>query len=163
MYAGAKIAFNRLAAAGTQMPGCVAELVSRLQKGGAFWALARNLYERAATKPADDATVQRFYGECAPFRALMIALFAAQFDRCIRSPNISPSLKAGRNDTFMATGLPYCDEFVTNDSGQLACYREVISLAGLDLKLRSYEEFRSGFTAIGNATGSVRDHAVPEP
>ena len=100
-----------------------------------------------------ECSIQRFYAECAPFRALMIAIFAAQFDRCIRAPNVSPSLKAGRNDTFMATGLPYCDEFVTNDDGQLACYREVLALAGVGVKIQSYEEFRNRFSVIGTATG----------
>jgi len=51
-------------------------------------------------------------------------------------------MKTGRNDTFMATYLPLCDEFVTDDGGQLACFREVVSLAGLNVDVRSYQDFR---------------------
>lgn len=145
VYSDAKAAFDELATSGIKMPCDVAELVSQLQQGGAFWTLARNLYERVATIPADDATIKRFYADCEPFRALMIAIFAAQFDRCIRPSTEGPSLKSGRNDTFMATCLPYCDQFVTNDAGQFACYREVVFLAGLDVTVRSFEEFRNGF------------------
>ena len=56
VYANAKVSFDGLAAAGIRMPVSVAELVSQLQHGGVFWTLARNVYERVATKPADDTT-----------------------------------------------------------------------------------------------------------
>jgi len=75
----------------------------------------------------------------------MLALCAAQFDRCVRPQNVGPSLRAGRNDTFMSVCLPYCDNFVTDDPSQLACYREVLSIAGLDVVVSSYEGFRKGF------------------
>jgi len=156
VYAEAKSAFDGLAANGIETPRRVAELVSQLQQGGAFWTLARNLYERVATKPADDTTIKKFYAECEPFRTLMIALCAAQYDRCIRPANMSPSLKTGRNDTFMATGLPYCDQFITNDAGQFACYTEVIPLAGLNVTIRSYEEFRNSFFVLAETAGSAR-------
>jgi hypothetical protein len=148
VYADAKTAFDDLAARGIGMPRTVADLVFQLQEGGAFWTLARNLYERVATKPASDEDICRFYKECEPFRVIMIALCAAQYDRCIK-PAHEPSLKTGRNDTFMATCLPYCDEFVTSDGGQLACYREVLSVARLNVIIRSYDEFRNRFSVIG--------------
>jgi hypothetical protein len=141
VYASARTAFDTLAASGTQMPGSVADLITLLQSSGAFWTLAKGLYDRVAKKPADDATIRRFHGECEPFRAIMAALFAAQFDRCIRTSKQSPSLKTGRNDTFMATCLPYCDQVITNDAGQMWCYREVVSVAGFDVSIRSYDEF----------------------
>jgi hypothetical protein len=144
VYSDAKSAFDKLAARGESMPRSVQELVSRLQSGGVFWTLAKNLYNRVSSKPADDETIRRFYAECEPFRALMVAIFAAQYDRCIRRSG--QSLKAGRNDTFMAACLPYTDQFVSHDPGQLACYREVNSIAGLNVAVRSYEEFRRGFS-----------------
>lgn len=155
-YSGARTPFDELAATGVKMPASVADLVCQLQQGGAFWKLARNLYERAATRSIEDANVQRFYSECEPFRALMIAVFAAQYDRCIRQGDDGRSLKAGRNGTFMVTCLPYCDEFITNDDGQLACYEEVISVAEINkVTIRSYKDFRNGFS-IGSAMGSAR-------
>ena len=125
--------------------GSVAELVTQLQTGGAFWTLAANLYSRVARKPADDSTIRRFAAECPPFYALMIALCAAQYERCVRPPRVSPSLRAGRNDTFVSVCLPYCHQFVTNDPGQLQCFKEVVSIGGLDVTVRSYQEFRDSF------------------
>ena len=149
-YSDAKVAFDKLAATGIAMPNGVAELILLLQKtDGAFWKLGKNLYDHVATVPADEETIRRFYAECVPFRALMIALFAAQYDRCIRTSG--PSLRAGRNDTFMATCLPYCDQMITDDRGQLACYREVVRIGGFDVTVRSYDEFRNGLFLVGSA------------
>jgi hypothetical protein len=149
VYGDARTPFDEVAAQaaanGTRMPGSVAELVGALQKGGAFWTLARNLYERVATRPVDDATLRHFYAKCDPFRALMLAIFAAQYDRCIRQPSDNRSLRSGRNDTFMATCLPYCDEFVTDDRGQFACYQDVVALAGLHTVIRSFDSLRDSF------------------
>jgi hypothetical protein len=148
VYANAKESFDKVsekaAENGTRMPGSVLELVEALQKGSAFWTVARNLVERVATRPLDDAGLKLFYNKCDPFRALMLAIFAAQYDRCIRQPSDNRSLKTGRNDTFMATCLPYCDEFITDDRGQLACYEEVVPLAGLLTMIRSFDSFRDG-------------------
>lgn len=156
VYANAKPAFDNLAISGAKMPTSVTELLTQLQRGGAFWVLAKNLCDRVAKNTFEISTVKRFYAECAPFRALMIALVAAQFDRCIRGQKAEPSLRSGRNDTFIATSLPYCEEFVTNDAGQLACYCEVVSLAGLDVKIRSYDEFRNSFNLITAAGAGSR-------
>jgi hypothetical protein len=139
---------TRAAANGTRMPGSAGELIEALQKGGAFWTLARNLYERVGTRPIDDATLKHFYAKCDPFRALMLAIFAAQYDRCIRQPGDNRSLRSGRNDTFMATCLPYCDDFVTDDRGQLACYQDVVALAGLHATIRSFRDFRNTFVVV---------------
>jgi hypothetical protein len=156
VYTNAKSAFDRLADAGIAMPQSVGELVSQLQQGGAFWTLVRNLYERVASKPADDATIKRFYAECEPFRVAMIAIITAQYDRCIRQPSDGRSLKAGRNDTFMAACLPYCDEFVSDDAGQLASYQEVVALTGIPVRILSYHEFRGGFTVGGASATSAK-------
>jgi hypothetical protein len=145
IYAQARIHFDKLAAGGTRMPASVSELISQLQASGAFWEMAKDIYGRVATRPADDSIIRRFYDECEPFRVLMIAIFAAQYDRCIRPLGEGPSLKSGRNDTFMAASLPYCEQFVTNDDGQLTCYREVLAVAGLNVTVRSYDEFIAGF------------------
>lgn len=160
VYDDAKEPFNKVAEKAaenrTRMPGSVIELVEALQKGGAFWTFARNLVERVATRPIDDAGLKLFYNQCDPFRALMVAIFAVQYDRCIRQPSDNRSLKAGRNDTFMATCLPYCDEFITDDRGQLACYEEVVPLAGLVTMIRSFDSFRDGlFVGAVRTSGQV--------
>lgn len=149
VYGDARKPFDDVAAQatanGTGMPGSLAELVGALQKGGAFWTLARNLYQRAAARPIDDETLRDFYAKCDPFRALMLAIFAALYDRCIRQPDDSRSLKSGRNDTFMAACLPYCNEFVTDDRGELACYQDVVALAGFETTIRSFDSFCDSF------------------
>jgi hypothetical protein len=156
VYEDAKPAFDRLFKnCADKTPVNVSELVARLQiPGGAFWTIAGGLYSRVGKLPPDETTVRRFTEGCDPFRALMIALCAAQYDRCIRPQNVGPSLRSGRNDTFMAVCLPYCHQFVTADPRQLACYKEVVSIAGLDVTVKSYEEFRNGFLLIGTTAGS---------
>ncbi|MGB2633976.1 MAG: hypothetical protein WAM58_08575 [Candidatus Acidiferrum sp.] len=61
VYSDAKPAFDEIASRGERMPESVQELIICLQRGGAFWKLAQNLYNRVASKPADDGTIQRFY------------------------------------------------------------------------------------------------------
>jgi hypothetical protein len=157
IYDDAKPAFDKLFAAGKEkVPRSVSELVARLQiTGGAFWTLASNLYARVGRIRPDETTIRRFVTECPPFHALMIALCTAQYDRCVRPQNVGPSLRSGRNDTFMSVCLPYCEQFVTNDSGQLECYKEVISICDLNVDIRSYEDFRNGFFVMGAAAGSA--------
>jgi hypothetical protein len=145
-YDDAKPEFDRLFASGSEdVPRSVSELVTLLQKpGGAFWNMAQKIYDRVAARAADDATIRRFTDACDPFRAMMIAIVAAQFDRCMKPSNGGPSLRAGRTDTFMAIYLPYCDEFVTSDPRQLECFKEVALIARLRVSVRTYEDFRRG-------------------
>jgi hypothetical protein len=158
VYDNAKPAFDRLFKGGVEkVPRNLAELVARLQiPEGAFWTLAGNLYARVGKKPSDEALMRQFTVECDPFRALLIALCAAQYDLCLRPERVGPSFRSGRNDTLMAICLPYCHQFVTNDTGQLACYREIVLVAGLEVAIRSYEEFRNGFSVMGATAGSGR-------
>jgi hypothetical protein len=158
VYEDAKPHFDRLFASGAaNPPRNVAELVARFQiSGGAFWTLAGRLYERVGKKSPDEELIGRFVAACDPFRALMIAFNAAQYDLCLRPERVGPSFKSGRNDTLMAICLPYCHQFVMNDKGQLACYRALASVAGLDVVVRSYEEFRTGFSLIGAGVISAR-------
>jgi hypothetical protein len=142
VYASVKALFDRLRAEGKPMPRSAGQLRAALDQGDALRDMMRGLYERAASKPADDATIRGFYDACEPFRALIAALVVAQYDRCVKDHG-EPSMKTGRNDTFMATYLPLCDEFVTDDAGQLVCFREVVSLAGLNVTVRSYQDFRN--------------------
>ncbi|HXQ27223.1 MAG TPA: hypothetical protein VN822_12505 [Candidatus Acidoferrales bacterium] len=136
------------AAQGDRIPKSLAAFVSATQAHGIFWTVAREIYSRAATVQATDAAVRKFYGECEPFRALMVALFAQVYNRT--KPAGVPRMKAGRSDTFMATCLPLCDEFVTRDKSMLVCYREVVAAAGLNVIVRSFEEFTGQFWIARN-------------
>jgi hypothetical protein len=151
MFNDMKPDIDRLLARGHEKtPGSISELVERFQKpGGVFWNLVRALYDRHAEQPADDATIRRFTEACDPFRAMIIAMVAAQYDRCVRPRSTLPSLRTGRIDTFMATYLPYCDEFVTSDRGQLECFKQVALIAGLGVTVRCFETFRSRLFVTG--------------
>ena len=101
-----------------------------------------------ATTPATDAGIRKFYADCEPFRALMVAIWAQVYNKV--KPAGVPRMKAGRNDTFMSTCLPLCDEFVTRDKSMLLCYREVVVAAGLNVKVRSLDEFTGQFLISRN-------------
>jgi hypothetical protein len=131
------------AAHGDRIPKSLTEFIPHTQAHGIFWKVAKGIYDRAATVPATDEAIRKFYSECEPFRALMIAIFAQVYNRI--KPAGVPRMKAGRNDTFMATCLPFCDEFVTRDKSMLACYREVVAAAGLNVTVRSFDEFTEQF------------------
>ncbi|MGB2678397.1 MAG: hypothetical protein WAN12_15030 [Candidatus Acidiferrum sp.] len=145
LFADAKAAFER---ARVTRPTSLSDLVEHLQKGGAFWNLVQNLYNRATSTQATEATAKRFYAVCEPFRALVIAVFATQYARCFPTPE-EDSMKTGRNDTYMAAALPYCDEFVTHDLPQLRSYRAVAKYMGLNVTIRSFDEFAQSFAIMG--------------
>jgi hypothetical protein len=155
VYGDAKPEFDKIFATGTKIPTSASELVSRLQTGGAFWTLAGNLCARVSRNSWDATKVRRFFDACPPFGALMVAIFVAQYYRCVRPQSTGPSLRTGRNDTFMATCLPYCEQFVTNDPKQLRCFNEVTSICRLPVVVRSYDDFRSGFLLPGTTVRSA--------
>jgi hypothetical protein len=159
VYRNAKPHFGKaLASASEGVPQTPAELVARLPK--TLWKTAGNVYARYTSKAADEARVREFLKECDPFRALIMAFFAAAFDRCVRSRGRGGSFRSGLVDTLMAICLPYCDQFVTDDTrsgGQRAFYKEICSLANLQhVSIRSYEEIRSALCLGPLERGSHR-------
>jgi hypothetical protein len=46
---------------------------------------------------------------------------------------------------MMATFLPYCTKFVTDDYPQEICLREIAGEASIDCDVLSFEKFASGF------------------
>ena len=119
-----------------------------------MWAYGDLLYGKVAKKSYDETTIRAFYGDCPPFRALAVGLCAAQYERCVRDLRCGESLRAGRVDTFMATYLPCCDHFVTNDRKQLALLRAAASEANITVSVWSYSEFRNTLTGSANDTSS---------
>jgi hypothetical protein len=160
LYDVAKLGFDKHFASSTTPPGSLSEFVSRLQTDGIFWSQASKLYERVAGKSADENTIRRFVAQCDPFRSLMLALCAAQYDRCVRPPSSGPSLRSGRNDTFMAVYLPYCHHFVSDDAGQLACFEAVSSISCLNVPVHSYNDFRESFFVAKSMATSAPSKTV---
>jgi hypothetical protein len=143
IFEAARAPFAKLFATSPQSrPNSFEEFVPYLKvPGGAFWALTARLCRCASQSPYDEERASRLIHRCDPFHALALAIFAAQYDRCIRPDWATPSLRSGRNDTFMAVCLPYCHHFITDDPRQLACFRTVSSVAGFGLPVYSFDEF----------------------
>ncbi len=143
MLRDTKPAFDKVLAVNpSARPERVGELIGGLQRGGQYWKMARSLYDRLAGHSADEEMVRKFWDSTPPFRCLLGALCAALYDKNVRLPNAPGSLKPGWADTFMAVYLPYCDQFVTADDRQLACYRHVAQLYVPGLSVRSWCDFR---------------------
>jgi hypothetical protein len=120
------------------------DLIERFkQDDGAIWRFAERLYGKVATKPSTRDTIRTFYDLSPPFRAIILALCVAQHERCIRDTTRGDSYRAGRADLFAATYLPYCDQFISDDERQLRCLRVIAAEGGFNVRVCSYDEFRS--------------------
>lgn len=157
IYEHARPAFEELfQRSPEQRPASAADLVKALQvPGGAFWAMAIKLYTAKAKNLPDEDTIRRFVDACPPFRALLMASFVAQHDRCDRTLTDAEQKKlAKRNDLFMSAYLPYCDEFISDDRDQIRCLREVVSLANLKTNVIWYGQL--GERLAGNLPNPIR-------
>jgi hypothetical protein len=72
----------------------------------------------------------------------------AWYDAALRVRLAGEEHGSGRNDLLMATYLPYCARFVTNDGAQAKRLREIAVEADLDSEVLSYEEFANSFCAL---------------
>jgi hypothetical protein len=88
------------------------------------------------------ATVQHFIDNCLPFRALLCACLMSWYNTSLRDGSKSEKFAAGRNDLFMAVYLPYCDVFVTRDTEQESCLRELTKYIGIDTEVLAFDEFK---------------------
>jgi hypothetical protein len=111
-------------------------------------AIGKDLYDRVAGGDASEATIKQFIAACPPFRAIVYALLMTWYDVSLADPVKSERFKAGRNDLFMATHLPYCDKFVTNDAEQERCLREIAAVAGLETEIISHDAFCDSFLIV---------------
>lgn len=132
---------------GEPPPATFRPAISRLEnsEGSSVWAVAQRFYDRVTKMDTDEATVKEFMRVCPPFRALIYAMFIPWYNTAVRDYLAGEKLNAGSNDLFMSVYLPYCDRFVTNDSGQEKSLREVASVAGLETKILSYDDFCNSF------------------
>ncbi len=145
LYSKARPAFDRIfenkAAKRPDAPKLIEVLMGET---GASWLLATGLYRRGCGIEIDESGVRAFAEVCPPFKAVMLSLCIAQYYRCIRDMRGEGTYRAGRLDLFMAAYVPYCDRFITNDTGQLNSLRLVASDAAPSTEILSYTEFRRG-------------------
>jgi hypothetical protein len=126
-------------------PATLCEFLGRSQiEGGSFWSPGIGFYARVIKDRPDEQTIREFVGKCPPFRAFLLAICVAQYERCVRDLKAGRSLRAGKFDLYMSLYLPYCDEFITADEGQLNALQEVVSVGNLGVRVRSYEDLRDG-------------------
>ena len=89
----------------------------------------------------------------------------AVYERCVRDERQGKSYRAGGVDLFYSAYLPYCNEFVTHDPKQLQALQMVAHLADLPIRIRSFDEFRSGLipdalAPSGGRTPDLRDSVL---
>jgi hypothetical protein len=147
VFLGPRPEFQTIREAGRhgEWPKSAAELALGLQEpGGAYWKYAAGLYKKATGVAVDEEKIRRFVAECPPLRALLAAIVVAQYDRAIC--DVVKTRRAGKNDVFMATYLPYCDEFISNDHPQQIVLRQVVSIAELQTSVTWYKEFSARFS-----------------
>jgi len=132
---------------GEAPPATFRPAISRLEnsEGSSVWAVAQRFYDHVTKMDTDAATVKEFMSVCPPFRALVYAMFIPWYNTAVRDYLAGEKLSAGSNDLFMSVYLPYCDWFVTNDSGQEKCLREVAAVTGLETEVLSYDDFCDRF------------------
>jgi hypothetical protein len=151
VFSGPRSEFQKIREAEhvSEWPKSAAELALGLQKpGGAYWKYAAGFYERATGVSVDEERIKRFVAACPPFRAILAAIVLARYERAIcKDVNTK---HAGKNDVFMATYLPYCDEFISNDHPQQTALRQIVNIAELQTSVTWYKEFSARFS-LGRA------------
>jgi hypothetical protein len=141
IYRDAKPAFQALFEASDKRPSLREVTEKLLAEGGAHLGIGVNLIEKATGTRPSEADTKDFMGRCSPFKALLVALCFAQYDRCIRSEREQSLGKAGRIDILSAVYLPYCKSYVTNDEGQNKALNAVAELMEADISVVLYEDF----------------------
>jgi hypothetical protein len=128
-------------------PATLREAIARLQSGNGalIWNIGKWLYDRGAETDASEARVRQFMDACPPFRALIYAMLMSWYNFAVRDPNVGERFNAGAVDQYMSIYLPYCDKFVTADSEQEKCLREIASLASVEIEVLSYDAFCNSF------------------
>lgn len=112
------------------------------ESGALLPAWGKMLYKKDDGTDADEKSIRRLYDVCPSFRAIMVAMVVQQWERCFRDVKVSPSFRAGRSDTMMATYLPYCNLFVCNDERQRNLLQEVVIHAKIEsCTVLSYDQF----------------------
>ena len=120
------------------------------------------LYKNQDDSEPDLKSVRQVYDLCPSFRAMIIAMLVQQWERCFRRVEKGgPSYRAGRNDTIMATYLPYCSVFVCDDKRQRNLLKQVVLYAKLsDCEVLSPSDL---YDRLNAKDGNAESLTMPEP
>jgi hypothetical protein len=114
---------------------------------GVLWGFGQRLYKHVSQEEPTELQVRSFMEVCPPFRAACYGLVMAWYNWSLRPHNGKKQPdKAGRNDLMMATYLPYCGRFISNDWAQRKNLRDVAIEASIDCEILSCNELHSQFS-----------------
>jgi MFS family permease len=106
---------------------------------GAVVAAARG----SSGKRLTEDELRAFIKKCPPFNMMMLGVCVAQFHRAVRDHRLESAYKdVGLLDLLSAIYFPYCNRFVTRDTGQYKALCDLVRFAGLETQVITYEEFR---------------------
>jgi hypothetical protein len=115
--------------------------------GGVLWSIGADLYKHESGIELSESEIKAFMKVCPPFLAVCYAICGSWFDWSLR-PTHEKHVRVGRNDLLMATCLPYCDRFVTNDWAQQRRLAEIAAEAEINCKVLSYRTFCKSFELV---------------
>lgn len=133
----------------SEQPSDLRDLIMRLQQpGGAYWSFGKTLYDRVEEHNLSEAPIREFTAACPPFRALLLAICVAYFQYSVKSAQTEPSYKAGKFDLFSAVYLPFCNRFVTADTGQLNSLKAVCEIGALHTEVISFKDLIGSISSM---------------
>jgi hypothetical protein len=147
MWNSARLAAdNRLAAEQAKRPTSYHDFfVNTAVPAGLLSHFGGILCRRFSGRQVSDAEIEAFIEICPPLRAVCHSVVMSFYVQSLRLRQPGDPRPPGRNDLMMATFLPYCTKFVTDDYPQEICLREIAGEASIDCDVLSFEKFASGF------------------
>jgi hypothetical protein len=123
-------------------------------EGGILWTtFGQPLYRYVSGVTPSETEIKAFIDVCPPFRSACYGRVMAWFNGALKTPQQGEPKSPGRNDLLMATYLPYCERFVTDDWAQEKALSEVAAAAHIASTVLSYENFSNSF-AVGAKASS---------
>jgi hypothetical protein len=112
-------------------------------EGGPFWSHVASLYQRGNLIPLPLTEAESFIQKCPPFHALAMISCIGQYNALPVGPGERRVPAADRADLLMATYLPYCDLFISDDPGVQKDLRVIIDEVNLPVDVVAYEKLKA--------------------
>lgn len=120
-----------------------------VRDNGVLWGLGQAMYKYVSRKEPTEVEIKSFMDVCPPFRAACYGLVMAWYNWSLRVQDGKKQAdKAGRNDLMMATYLPYCDRFISNDWPQRKNLHDLAAEAKIDCEILSFNDFDQSFALV---------------